>query len=400
MFNFPSLSIIKNIISEQGVMYILFMMMLFTIALPFHVYIKDAFCLCFFFSLFNKYKSSESLLILSFSVVYLIIIIIFNNSTSAFELLSYIVGPITFYFMGRRMVDRSSSSQNTIIAFFLCAIVSCLVIWYNNIIDAIENGIVNTLRLVDIEGRDTTMSATLQGLVVSLGFSGIAVSIFSKRAPIFLVLGILSSVLSLFCVMHLINRTGIIVFALTLIASVFYYSRGNIKHMLIILLLLLVAYYILDYYSIISTDIIDAYDKRNLNSSATAGNRTLIWSNALEQIPKYPFGWDDITFNVGDSGGYAHNLWLDVARRTGWIPLILLLIISIRKFYQLFCLVKIKDDYLIGFLLAITTCIFFSVSMEPVIEGVSSIFYILFFIWGIQQQYYEQINSDYIAYKP
>lgn len=49
--------------------------------------------------------------------------------------------------------------------------------------------------------------------------------------------------------------------------------------------------------------------------------RQLLWIGG--QVPAYPFG------GMPASWGYAHNLWLDTARRTGWIPALSLLVFTI-----------------------------------------------------------------------
>lgn len=49
--------------------------------------------------------------------------------------------------------------------------------------------------------------------------------------------------------------------------------------------------------------------------------RQLLWIGS--QVPAYPFG------DMPANWGYAHNLWLDAARRTGWIPALSLLAFTV-----------------------------------------------------------------------
>jgi hypothetical protein len=98
---------------------------------------------------------------------------------------------------------------------------------------------------------------------------------------------------------------------------------------------------------------------------AQAGGRTERWIGALQSIVTDPMGWELERF------GYAHNLWLDVARVSGVLALIPLLIFSINSISAL-----LKSIRRLGNSIFIRTMVFsFLLSLiliffvEPIMEG-------------------------------
>lgn len=111
---------------------------------------------------------------------------------------------------------------------------------------------------------------------------------------------------------------------------------------------------------------------------ASAGGRLDRWTGSIGSLFTDPFGWPLARF------GYAHNLWLDVARVGGLIPFIFLVIFSI--LLTLFFLKSIYfkapsflRDYFIVFWVSISVVFM----VEPILDGMYLFFLIHCFAAGL-----------------
>ena len=112
----------------------------------------------------------------------------------------------------------------------------------------------------------------------------------------------------------------------------------------------------------IDTDILMAYEERNFDIQ-TAGQRTMKWTHAFNSLMQYPFGWSE---NVMETQYYAHNMWLDIARVTGLMPFIALLVVTIKAVFIQFRLLKIQADPFVAVTTGLSACFFLSCFVEPV----------------------------------
>jgi hypothetical protein len=98
-------------------------------------------------------------------------------------------------------------------------------------------------------------------------------------------------------------------------------------------------------------------------SNATAGNRTQFWAEGFENLFKKPLGWK--------SSMHHHNLWLDMAKNGGLIPLLFFLIGNVHCYRYLRKIMKQKNKDLgvnVTFIVLFLSSflLFFT---EPVIDG-------------------------------
>lgn len=375
-----------NTIREQGWILIGIVAVLATIMAPWHVYVKDIFCLLLLIVVYSKHDKT-SILIFLFSVFYTFIVLL-KGSGNISECIGYVLGPLSFYFFGKRIVDNASSEENIINCFILITIGACAVLWYNNVEDIVNNGLVNLLRVIETDNQ-REISATLQGMVLSLGIGCLSYTIcfeFKQKSKSVIMLFI--SLLSLSCTIHLLNRTGLIIFSLVLLVSILFVAREKKSFVFLGAILLLASYWAMIEVGILNEDVFAAYEDRNANISS-GGGRTEVWLFSINQLVNNPFGWGRIVIDEY-SGGYCHNLWLDVARLSGWLPFGILLYITIDKIREQFCLFRLKGDSLAGFIINYALAIQVSSFVEPVIEGVSIYFYLLCLVWGIQTSYYSK----------
>lgn len=385
-------SIVRNIFSIQGIRLSLFLATQLTLSLPdIHVYVKVGFCLFALASLIAENPNVKNILpLLTFSATFAAISYVNGAIHSNFELLGMLLCPLTYYLMGCSVV-RTSHSDNEILWIILLTIISSnLILWENIIADVSENGLINVSRIIATDDG-SVLSATLQSMTASLGTACVVCAIsYGVRKKAVFIISILAAALSLFCIIHLVTRTGLIVFAVVVFVALMYNYREQWWKILLTAVFVAVVFVLVAQLGGFYFDALDAYAERNEDSSiASGGLRTIIWKNALNDFVTHPFGWSNkVSY-------YAHNLWLDVARCAGILPFFILVAISVRNYQFTYRLFKMEGNPLVGFIVGLNVCMFLSAFMEPVLEGVSTYFYLMCMIWGIQRVYYEHVEDEY-----
>ena len=336
----------------------------------------------------TKYIDTTAILISFFSFTYCLIQL-FHDVISWANLISYLICPILFYFWGKFVVDKTNGNLNKLITFWGISILLFSVILYiSTAQDIILNGFINTSRTFQIWGAVSgaeSLSATLYGLNASLGLVGLAFYFTKyKTRELIKYIFLLLSILSLITVIHLINRTGIVILVLCFVTVTLYRYNGNIFRLLALCSIIVIIFLILIQLQVINQDISDAYIIRDdgIGSVNTAGGRLEKWIIGLYNIFKYPFGWEYSSIKFG----YAHNLWIDIARIGGIIPFTLFFIASIYSFNTLCKLLKYREKNITPLILGLNICFFLSSFVEPVIEAMPLYFYLYIMLWGIQHQ--------------
>lgn len=376
------MNVIKSLINRAGFSLILYYVVLFAILFDDQVYLKCIWCLFVIYKC-GRLFDRNCLWFLLFSFSYTSLLYYNGLSPSNFESLTYLLCPCVFYLFGKNI--SSLFNERTITVFWLNSIFcATIVLVFSNIMDALVTGIVNTTRVVLID-EDLTRGATIQGIVAAIGLSGVSYLFsykFEHKFITCLYFFVFSS--SLFCVIHLVNRTGLYVSILTMIVVYLYMSRKGLTSIIFPILFLWIIFYVLVEYNFIDQDIISAYDSRESDvdySSSTAGKRTIIWDKNISRIWEYPFGWRSEIL----SSGYAHNLWIDVARETGLIPFGLLVFITVYFIRRTKALIEYPVEKFNGFLIGTISCFLIQSFVEPIIEAQANFFYLLCLLWGIQE---------------
>ena len=389
---------IKNLFKTQGWAFVLFMLVQLSVLWRYHVYIKDFFAILVLLFFFRKYVDKASLFIGLFSMFYTMIWLLSGASSSMFESLSYMICPMAYYIFGKRCVLRGASTDD-IVLFILCTILtSSLFLYVLTVKDIAMYGLVTGDRSFAILENTTEnggLAATLYGMVASFGIAGLAYPVlYGLRNNIKSWLFLLCGVCSLLVVLHLVNRTGLVLLALVLILSILYRTQAQPSTIIVTLLCVGVVYILLHSIGIMNTELFDAYATREENSeygAATAGGRIERWLWALEHLCSHPFGW---YFDYSNQEyHYAHNLWLDVARCTGIIPFLLLVSITIRQLATTIKLYRIKSNPFGGFIITMMIIFLLQAGVEPTMEGMSTYFYLICMLWGIQTAYFHQMGE-------
>ena len=350
------------------------------------IYIIFVFCLLSLLILpIRKYVDKTVIFLVLFSIFYCLPLIFFGVD-SWFNFASYLLCPVIFYMYGKYVVDKLKESK--LIALFLAVsiLLFSIVLYLSAIQDIAQNKFVNITRSFSIWGMDggqDSLSATLYGLVASLGLVGLSV-FFARTALTKGVKGVflLLFVLSMLTVLHLVNRTGIVIAVACVFCVSAYCSQGRIWRLLGCGLLVFMLVLLLIELNVIDQNVVDAYANRNegIGEVNTAGGRWDKWVDGIQNVLKYPLGWDV----EAPQYGYAHNLWIDIARISGFLPFLCFLIVTFISYGKLLKLLRLKDMTIVPLLFGLNVCFFLSSFVEPVIEAIPLYFYLYLMLWGVQ----------------
>ena len=352
--------------------------------------------LLFFFSLLswgvlpsNRWWDDISISLLFFSIFYCLMQYMNIGIGSGFVILSILVAPVAFYRFGRWIMTWLNDEKTRLLFFFFTFLCFLLPLFLLTIEDMMLVGFVNESRFMlnSIGKEDSTLSATLYGLMSSTGIGFISVlfaqSLKNRPKIIFLTF----SIMSILVVLHLVNRTGLVLLAVCILFSAIYTTKMRFSKIFPTTLILLFIIVIIINSGVISQDVLDAYMQRETRSTASAvelGGRSDLWNDAVFNLFIHPFGWDRVR--------YAHNLWLDLAAVGGWLALFPFLIASFKIVKNV---IKITRSQVTPFrlvLLSTFVSMFFNSMVEPVIEGSLLFFFLFMMIWGMLKSVSQELN--------
>ena len=344
----------------------------------------------------KTYFDRTSVYLLLFSISYPLVLCMNTGKFNTHYLL-YLIAPITFYVWGQYIVTKINNQKGLLNFILLVLFFFAVQTYIITIEDVKEMGLINPMRAMFREGDEEAMiNATLFGLNVSLGLSGLAIfmALKNKFGSIRGYLFLCVFLLSLLSVIHLVNRTGIVVAVFCTFCSYLYNVRNN-KNVLSaiwkILFITVVVIIILSMFSDNGFDIIEAYTNRSSSENTSIsdyGGRSWRWVDAMGRLFTNPFGWNnDVKYN------FVHNLWLDVAMFGGIIPFFFIVCATIRSLKQLFQLMKHNNDIIVKSIFSLSICFILSSFVEPVMVGFDPYFYLYCMIWGIQKKYIEYSKS-------
>lgn len=194
-------------------------------------------------------------------------------------------------------------------------------------------------------------------------------------------------ILGFISILRLGSRTQIaLVFIHLAITILFIIPKQSFKRTFGIFLVFLLTAFVI--YQNVSFDLdsqwLAAFESRlkSGENNASAGNRTELWSHAIEKLAEHPFGYER------GSGGFAHNTWLEIGRIVGVIPLAIFILFCIRMAVLLKNVVS-KKYLTIDLRICLLTFLLgaFTVFMvEPIIVGSLHFFLIFCFLCGMLKE--------------
>lgn len=339
--------------------------------------------LCWIIIPYKKWWDGISIPLLFFSVFYAGIVLYKGENPGWSFIFSMLFAPTAFYRLGcflMKHIQDEMQRQKTLLLIVGAYLFPLFLLTAQ---DIALTGLINDSRqmLMDL-GNDDSMAATLYGLMASAGIGFIGTIFIKQQNKWLKVAFILVAVLSLLSVIHLVNRTGLVICAACLFVGFALSTRMNVSKMLPILLVFIVVGVFFSESGILGRDVSEAYADRegDADTDATsAGGRTEMWIEALGNILVSPLGWR--------LERYAHNMWLDIARAAGWLaffPFVKATIAYLLKFKPL--LKKGCKDSTLLILVCINVAMLLNASVEPVIDGSFMFFSLLMLVWGMTAQ--------------
>ena len=137
-----------------------------------------------------------------------------------------------------------------------------------------------------------------------------------------------------------------------------------------------------------------------------SNGRTDLWLYGLDVLWEYPLG--GVVFSTmydqmsGGEGGYFHNLWLDTAKISGFMPLMFLTAFQFSHLKQFKNFLTSYSGSLKIFFIIINFCILFMYLTEPVIELSPHFFYYSIMLFGYISEFknpiaYKNLRYSYIS---
>lgn len=332
------------------------------------------------------------IIIFLFSLLYIVCLLFTGLSfedllISVSIFFGYFFFPAIFYFFGKYIVYRYQSDKTVyFFLFFICFLFSILP-FLANAKSVIEQGFMQerNLRLFWME-RGQVQAATGIGGYFALNMSLLPLIFTKKTTNLQKKLAIFSIFLfaiGIFSTLNMSNRTGLLITFISLVIFI-YLSKDNLKSLFfsIFFIILILVLYFNDIWGFRFWFEHTAYFDRLANTSIyEEGSRYLIWKRNLIGLINNPYG----NFKPHIGNDFAHNLWLDVGLRTGFIPLLPLLVFTISAMISVFKLVNNKqhDHFLRVLIVCFAISFYVTFFLEPILEGIFILFLIYCFYFGI-----------------
>jgi hypothetical protein len=311
-------------------------------------------------------------------------------------IISNVFVPSLLYLVGKYVSVNNKNHQILVFFMFFVTFSFSLIPIISILLQIRENGFIEGTRsMYLIWDQSFEISATGLGAYFTLNMASIGLINAKKNTKternIFIGITVLF-VLALVCVLRLGSRTQLVLAGVSLLGTFLLNFRQSsfLKKILFIASLSGLTFYLVNNFDE-NADVMKFYSDR-LNEEevgiGSAGGRTERWMSALESIITNPFGWELSRF------GYAHNLWLDVARVAGVVPFIALVLFTFSSIQTWLKSLKIlkNDLFLRSYILIYFTSIILLFNVEPIMEGM----YLLFLLFCMFVGLISGLNSKII----
>lgn len=343
----------------------------------------------------SKYDVNRSVMFLFIVLLLHVVIYYCNYSRLSMDWIAKnFLNPVILYFLGYWLTLRSQSSITSIklliYGFFLHGALN--VLFYTiNPSSMIERSMIN------IWGGQLT--ATLQNLlfipIVSLLFYGIYILRDKKRKILIITACLIAVYGSIVSASRTLLYLVLICFLINMIftACKKKYRRINILVSVLALVIALVAGYELNLFGIRLWVETSSLGERiatgiSTNDSLRENIRWTMSLKILSELPSHP--WGNITVVH-----YAHNLFLDIAKYTGIIPALGLLLWSISETVKQFSYTRnYCSDEWDAIMFSMTISFMIAFFLEPVLEGLPIIFGAFCYLCGVMKGRRERIYED------
>lgn len=350
-------------------------------ALTILIYVKKEFLL--------KNLDLDYVILFLFSIVYALFSLldpdIFFQTTLFFGLF-----PPVFYLIGKFFVTKTNNYNDLFHLLIIIGVLYSFSALVSVLLNLKQGGFVQYGRDIPMFWNGKLWSATIMGafFTFNMCIPGLLLARQIKLNIFYKIFLILTFIASLLCVFRLGSRTQLAVSLITFIGIMIFIllKQSFSKNLRLFFILILLAIFIFTYIPLdLDSEYLSTLGRRLQESDNTgsAGGRTERWIKSIHNLFIKPFGWDFKEF------GYSHNLWLDIAQANGIIPFFILIIFSIRSLLNTKKAILSNKNALSfnSLMLAFTIGANLLFFVEPVTEGVFSIFLVFCLFQGVINNY-------------
>ena len=343
----------------------------------------------------SKCDLNRSVMLLFIILLIHVVIFYYNYSRLSMDWMAKnFLNPVILCFLGYWLTLRSQSSVTSIrlliYGFFLHGALNILV-YAMNPSTMIERSMIN------IWGGQLT--ATLQNLlfipIISLLFYGVYILRDKKRKIIIIAACVIAVYGSIVSASRTLLYLVLICFLINMIftAQKNQYRRINILVSVLALVVALVAAYEFNLFGIRLWVESSSLGERiatgiSTNDSLIENIRWTMSLKILSELPSHPLGNITVVH-------YAHNLFLDIAKYTGIIPALGLLLWSLSETAKQFSYTRSNcSDEWDAILFSMTIGFMIAFFLEPVLEGLPIIFSAFCYLCGVMKGRRDRIYED------
>lgn len=341
----------------------------------------------------RRVASVDLALLLSFSLAYTLVIFVNQGmAPGGGTLLKYLLMPSVFFLAGNAFGFRLATPESFVkISLLLLSLFSAVVVLSISI-DIYQNGFISDSRNMQIFGQGEDLkNATGINTFLAVWLPMIGLVFYRARSSEesklkFALIAI--SLISLVYSLRLGSRTGVSTMVAGVLVLFFfnfgqYRTTGKLSLTAILVLLMLAGSYALDV-----EDLTVAYQDRLESDdfgTSSAGGRVDLWEYYFDRLLEYPLG--SIPAARTDFM-YAHNYFLDVAKVSGLVPMVLIVLFTAVSVWRLFKVLQSGASPLTkNFLLGLNIAFYLVFMVEPVIEGCFTLFCLYLFYCGVVKDF-------------
>lgn len=347
-----------------------------------NIILLSIFLILIIYIAYKKHKiliNINLIIIIGFASTYYIISMIYEINVAKTS-----IACVLSYYIGMMIIELSKNSEKTIIKYTYSIAIGFFIHAMANYIINIGSQERNTIDIWTGLPRSATLQATMLTMIIGSSFY----SIFLIKNKIYKSIMIICISLSLAYNLVLGTRTLIVILIVSFISSWITFMVLNRKksHLLINntkIIFTVLGIVLLIYNSNfigIKEKIEDTKLLRRINKPYSTEQSDMYRVQnilcAINNIFKYPIGGNNE--KIGNLK-YVHNMWLDVANQTGFIPFTLLVIFTVISLWNIIKLVR-SNKYTVKlkvFLVGIYISVLLNLSVEPILQG-EPLFYIMF----------------------
>lgn len=312
---------------------------------------------------------------------------------------AFVVVSIASYLIGKRIFVISIGKQGRAIALFFIIQIA----WMLFSVLAIYATVVNEPTLLlgrhfisfffdDIEMHALYMTASFVIVIASTPFLLYwlvknAFGIEWHQKLVFMMV-LIAGLIGLLINNVLQNRSPFAVLLVTALLPILFLPRNDQKiskvgYILLLTIALVIGVGTLLYFGFSTDDFLSNGKTSRLDTEELSTNgRADVWLLGLEMIPQYPLGGIIMPPGYESTEGYFHNFWLDVAKVSGYVPLLLILVFQLAHVRGILIVLFSRFTFEHGVISIFLVCIAFMYLTEPIHQLMPQFHYFTLMLFG------------------